>query len=153
MRQVFLGFPVDVLSVSETVDLARQSMSDRSRLQHVALNVAKLVNTRRDPVLSADVASSDLVGIDGMGIVWAAQLIGLPVKERVTGVDLLTQLLAVCERDGFKPYFLGATRETLQRSATEVQKRHPALRFAGLRDGYFTPEQECEVVSDIRNSG
>src|ERR1700752_1278420 len=97
MRETFLGCPIDILTMAETVDLARDAMRNRRRLQHVALNVAKLVNTRRDPVLSADVANSDLVGIDGMGIVWAARLVGLPVKERVTGVDLLIELLAVCE--------------------------------------------------------
>ena len=43
--------------------------------------------------------------------------------------------------------------KTLQRSAAQLQKQYPDLRFAGLRDGYFTPEQEAEVVSDIRNSG
>jgi N-acetylglucosaminyldiphosphoundecaprenol N-acetyl-beta-D-mannosaminyltransferase len=41
---------------------------------------------RRDPVLAADIISSDLVGIDGMGIVWAARCLGLPAKERVAGI-------------------------------------------------------------------
>ena len=77
MRQKILGCPVDVLNMVETVELARQSMRHRNRLQHVALNVAKLVNTRSDPVLSADIANSDLVGIDGMGIVWAGELLGI----------------------------------------------------------------------------
>lgn len=153
MREDFLGCPVDVLTMAETVDLARGAMRDRRRLQHVALNVAKFVNLRRDPVLSADVAGSDVIGIDGMGIVWAARLFGLPVRERVPGIDLLIGLLAVCAKDGFKPYFLGATPQTLQRSAEQVRTQYPALRFAGLKDGYFTPEQEPEIVSNIRNSG
>ncbi len=153
MRENLLGCPIDVLTMAETIDLARDAMRNRTRLQHVALNVAKLVNARWDPILSADVANSDLVGIDGMGIVWAARLVGLPVKERVSGVDLLAELLAVCAKDGFRPYFLGATREVLQQSAARVQGRYPGLQFAGLRDGYFTPDQELEVVRGIRDSG
>lgn len=128
-------------------------MQCRNRLQHVALNVAKLVNTRRDPVLSADVTSSDLVGIDGMGIVWAARLLGLPVQERVSGIDLLTELLAVCSQDGFRPYFLGATPEVLELCERQVLAKYPAIRFAGLRDGYFAPDRESDVVADIRASG
>jgi N-acetylglucosaminyldiphosphoundecaprenol N-acetyl-beta-D-mannosaminyltransferase len=152
MREVFLGCPIDILTMAETIELAREAMRSRHRLQHVALNVAKVVNMRRDPVLAADIAGSDLVGIDGMGIVWAARLLGLPVKERVSGIDLLTQLLALCAEQGFKPFFLGATRETVHKSATEVLKRHPTICFAGLRDGYFRPEEELEVVSQIRDS-
>jgi N-acetylglucosaminyldiphosphoundecaprenol N-acetyl-beta-D-mannosaminyltransferase len=153
MRECFLGCPIDILTMSETVELVRDSMLKRRRLQHVALNVAKLVNTRSDAVLAADVANSDLVGIDGMGIVWGARLLDLPVTDRVAGVDLLSEVLAVCARDGFKPYFLGSTGEVLQRAVRQVQTKHPAIRFAGMNDGYFTPEQEADVVRDIRDSG
>lgn len=153
MRASFLGCPVDILSMAETVDLARRAMRSRQRLQHVALNVAKLVNMRLDPVLAADVADSDVVSIDGMGIVWGARALGLPVKSRVAGVDLLSELLAVCAHEGFKPYFLGATPAVLRRAAERVRERHPSLVFAGLRDGYFSREQEAEVVGNIQASG
>lgn len=153
MRETFLGCPIDILTMTETVELARSSMHSRSRLQHVALNVAKLVNTRSNPILAADVANSDVVSIDGMGIVWGARLLNLPVTERVTGIDLLNELLAVCATDGFKPYFLGATSDVLHRAVDRVQQKHPAIRFAGIRDGYFKPEQEREVVAEIQDSG
>lgn len=153
MRASFLECPVDILSMAETVDLARCAMRSRQRLQHVALNVAKFVNMRFDPMLAADVASSDVVSIDGMGIVWGARALGLPVKSRVAGVDLLAELLAVCAREGFKPYFLGATPAVLQRAAERARERYPALQFAGLKDGYFTREQEPDVVQAIRSSG
>lgn len=153
MRASFLGCPIDILSMAETVELACGAMLSRRRLQHVALNVAKFVNMRSDQVLAADVANSDLVSIDGMGIVWGARALGLPVKARVAGVDLLNELLAACAREGFKPYFLGATPSVLQQAAQRVRERYPSIVFAGLRDGYFTRDQELEVVRDIRSSG
>ena len=152
MRASFLGCPIDVLTMGDTVELARRAMLSRQRLQHVALNVAKFVNARFDPMLAADVASSDVIGIDGMGIVWGARALGLPVKSRVTGIDLLTEVLALCEREGFKPYFLGATPGVLQQAARRVLEKHPSIAFAGLRDGYFTREQEADVVREIRSS-
>src|SRR5215467_4265667 len=109
MRVELLGCPVDILTMSETVERARAAMRGRTRLQHVALNVAKLVNMRSDLVLAHDVRSSDLVGVDGMGIVWAARSLGIPIKERVAGIDLFDKLLQVCAAEGFKPFFLGAT--------------------------------------------
>jgi N-acetylglucosaminyldiphosphoundecaprenol N-acetyl-beta-D-mannosaminyltransferase len=153
MRENFLGCPVDILTMTETVDLAREAMRSRLRLQHVALNVAKFVNMRGDPVLAADVANSDVVSIDGMGIIWGAKCVGLPAKVRVTGIDLLTELLAVCADEGFKPYFLGATPETSQQAARRVREKHPSVQFAGVRDGYFSADQERHVVDGIRNSG
>jgi N-acetylglucosaminyldiphosphoundecaprenol N-acetyl-beta-D-mannosaminyltransferase len=152
MRASFMGCPIDILSMAETVELARQSMADRTRLQHVALNVAKLVNMRFDPVLAADVASSDLVGVDGMGVVWGARALGIPVGARVAGIDLMNEVLAACARDGFRPYFLGAKPDVLRRAAESVNDRWPAIQFAGMQDGYFKTEQEPDVVQAIRDS-
>ncbi|MET4120430.1 N-acetylglucosaminyldiphosphoundecaprenol N-acetyl-beta-D-mannosaminyltransferase [Bradyrhizobium sp. JR4.1] len=152
MRASFLGCPVDFLTMAETVELARGAMRSRQRLQHVALNVAKFVNMRSDPVLAADVANSDVVGIDGMGILWGARALGLPATSRVAGVDLLAELLAVCAHEGFKPYFLGATPVVLQQAVQVARGRYPSLAFAGWHDGYFKPEQENDVVRDIQSS-
>ena len=153
MREMLLNCPVDVLTMAETLELVHDSMRNRQRLQHVALNVAKFVNMRRDPVLEKDVVSSDLVGIDGMGIVLAGRLLGIPVQERVTGIDLLNKILTLCAEKGFRPYFLGATPEIVSKAVRETLNKHPAICFAGSRDGYFKPEEEFEVVSKIRDSG
>lgn len=153
MRAELLGCPIDILTMSETVQLASQAMQSRTRLQHVALNVAKFVNMRSDPVLKADVMGSDLVGIDGMGIVLAARLFGLPVKERVAGVDLFLEVLSVCAAKGFKPYLLGATPQVLAQATENARGKFPSLLFAGSCDGYFKPEQEDAVVDDIVKSG
>ena len=109
-----MGSPVDVLTMAETLDLARNVDAYRKRVQHVALNVAKLVNMRTDPVLAADVAGSDIVGIDGMGILIALKLLGVKGDRASTGVDLFINLMGVCEAENFRPYLLGATETVIQ---------------------------------------
>lgn len=152
MRVDLFGCPVDVLTMPETVDLARVAMRDRARLQHVALNVAKFVNLRSDPILRSDVMGSEIIGIDGMGIVLALRLCGVPVKERVAGIDLFQEVLAVCAKDGFRPFLLGATADVLHRAADVITGRFPQIQLAGLRDGYYGPDKEAEVVEQIVNS-
>lgn len=152
MRAELLGCPIDILTMAETVNLATEAMRNRKRLQHVALNVAKLVNMRSDPILKADVMGSDLVGIDGMGIVLAARCFSIPVKERVAGVDLFMEILATCAAQQFRPFFLGATPEVLRRAMEKAHEQFPALQFAGSKDGYFGPEQEAAVVEQIIQS-
>ena len=62
MRANLLGCSVDVLTMAETVERAKLARRERTRLQHVALNVAKFVNMRSDVILSADVMNSDVIG-------------------------------------------------------------------------------------------
>ena len=149
MRSEFLGCPIDILTMAETVERAAGAMRSRVRLQHVALNVAKFVNMQTDPVLREDVANSDLVGIDGMGIVLAARWLGLRVPERVAGIDLFKEILEVCAREGFRPFLLGATPQVLEQAAKTISDEYPSIQFAGLRDGYFRTGQEEEVVKQI----
>jgi N-acetylglucosaminyldiphosphoundecaprenol N-acetyl-beta-D-mannosaminyltransferase len=151
-RRDFLGVPIDCLSLAETIDAADRAMRDRKTLQHVCLNVAKFVAMRRDPELDHDVRASDIVSVDGMGVVWAARLLGIGVRERVAGIDLMEGVLALCEERGYRPFFLGARQAVLQRAIANVSRRFPHLRLAGAHDGYFLADSEPGLVATIRAS-
>lgn len=152
MRQELFGIPIDSLTFEETVGRAVGAMRTRTLTQHVAINVAKLVKARSNGELRRDIVESDIVGIDGMGVLLAARLLGIPVPERVAGVDLMQALLAACAADGFRPYFLGARQEVLERAMAVARGRWPGLQFAGSRNGYFRPEEEPEIVAAIARS-
>ena len=152
MRRYIFDCPVDVLTKNETIAIVREAMQYAKPLTHVSLNVAKLVNMRFDPILAGDVKNGDLIGIDGMGIVLAARALGFDVKERVAGIDLFEGLLAVCAKDGFRPFFLGATPEVVAKAANVVRARFPTIEFAGFRDGYYKQSEEHLVVEEVRKS-
>ena len=151
-RANLLGTAVDLLSLEETVALADRAMRERRPKRHVALNVAKLVKLRKDPELARDVSESDIVGIDGMGIVYGLRMQGV-AAERVSGCDLMFALFDHCARKGFRPYILGAREQVLVLAIDEARRRWPGLRFAGSCNGYFRPDEEADVVEAIRKSG
>jgi N-acetylglucosaminyldiphosphoundecaprenol N-acetyl-beta-D-mannosaminyltransferase len=153
MRVELLGTPVDILSREETLARIEGSISNGTRLQHVALNVAKLVSLQKNPELRDDVEGSDIVGIDGMGIVLALQMLGHSGIKRVSGVDLMCGVLALCGQRGYRPYFLGATPEVVRQAVTAAQKSFPGLTFAGFHDGYFGADREHAVMKGVRESG
>jgi N-acetylglucosaminyldiphosphoundecaprenol N-acetyl-beta-D-mannosaminyltransferase len=146
----FLGVRIDLLTRDKTVALVVDAVENRRRLQHGVVNVAKLVKMRRDADLKYDVEQSDLVNVDGAGIVWGARLLGIPVPERVAGIDLFMDLLELCERRGFRPFLFGATQEVLERAIAAAMRRHPRLAIAGARNGYFDPADEPAIAEQIR---
>jgi N-acetylglucosaminyldiphosphoundecaprenol N-acetyl-beta-D-mannosaminyltransferase len=152
MRAHVLNAPVDALSLEETVRRARLAMSHRKITLQTSLNVAKLVKMRRDPELHEDVVSSDIISADGMGIVIASRLLGLGVRERIAGIDLMTSVLKLCAQEGFRPYFFGATEDVVLRAAATAVDRFPGLQMAGTRNGFFGSDQEPEIVSHISSS-
>lgn len=152
VRQDFLGVPIDCLTLAETIAAADRAIRSRQALQHVCINVAKFVAMRANAELDRDVRSSDVVSVDGMGIVWAARLLGLTVPERVAGVDIMEGVIRLCAVNGYRPFFLGARPDVLQISMTNIGRRFPDLELAGWRDGFFAPEEEREVAAAIKSS-
>jgi N-acetylglucosaminyldiphosphoundecaprenol N-acetyl-beta-D-mannosaminyltransferase len=152
MRTEFLGVPIDAMTFDQTVARAVDAMRSGRPTQHVALNVAKFMKLRHDPDLRRDVVESDIVGVDGMGIVWGARALGVRVPERVAGVDLMQALLVVCAREGFRPYLFGARPDVLETAVARVMQRWPRLRLAGYRDGYSGARDEAAAVTAIRES-
>lgn len=152
-RILFYKTPVDLLSMEQTLTAAESAMESGKNLRHTALNVAKLIKLDKDPELAQDVRESDLVGLDGMGIVWALKLFGVKQAERVSGVDLMLEIMRKCAKTGRKPYILGAHQDQLEKAVAEAKLRFPGLEFAGYRNGYFTQDEQPQIVGDIRQSG
>jgi N-acetylglucosaminyldiphosphoundecaprenol N-acetyl-beta-D-mannosaminyltransferase len=151
-RLKFIGIEIDALTMAETVSRARRAMRCGTRLHYTSLNVAKFVKLRRDPDLHRDVTCSDLVGVDGMGVVFAGRLLNLNVSERVAGIDLMQALISVCAQEGYRPYFLGASPEVLARAIEKIRRQYPSLEIAGAQHGYYSKVEEPRIVEAVRNS-
>lgn len=154
MKQIeMLGTPMHVATMDETVDFIKQRVLAREFTQHVVVNVAKIVNMRKDPMLREGVAECDIINIDGMGVVWGARLLGHEVPERVAGVDLFMELIEMSSKNDLPVFLLGAKAEIVNRTKDKLEALHPNLTVAGVHDGYFTADEEEAVVRQIRESG
>ncbi len=151
-RIKFLGTPMDSASMKETVSYIENKISNGEFLQHVVVNVAKLVNMQKNSVLDKSVKECGLINIDGMGVVLGARYCGHNVPERVAGVDLFYELLVMSAKRGFPVFLLGASEEVVAETRRRVAVLYPKLIVAGHHHGYFWDDEES-VVSEIRESG
>ena len=150
-RADVLGCPIDRVGIDEAVERCRELIEETARTtSQVSVNAAKLVAIREDAQLRDLVLGCDLVTADGQSVVWASRLLGDALPERVAGIDLMQRLLQLAERRGHRVFFLGATPAVLARALETITSRHPRLRVAGSRDGYFRPEDEPQVRGEIR---
>lgn len=148
-RITLMGCQIDNLSMEETLQTIEGFIASGRPHQHVVVNVDKLVKAQQDPELRRIINDCALINADGMPVVWASRLLGRPLKERVAGVDLFDALMVRAAHKGWRVYLLGAREEVVSRVQQLYQQRFPHLVFAGWRNGYWTPEQEPEVVRHI----
>jgi N-acetylglucosaminyldiphosphoundecaprenol N-acetyl-beta-D-mannosaminyltransferase len=151
-RRHVLGVPVDLMTMDETVATALLSINEGRFAQHGALNAAKVVRLQDDEPLRAAVFGCEIITADGQAVVWAGRLLGVPIPERVPGIDLMQSLLVAADERSLRVFLLGARPEVVTKVASLVATRHPNIELVGSRDGYFAPEQEHEVVAEIASA-
>lgn len=156
-RIEFLGSPMHSATMVETVDFIADRIEKKEFLQHVVVNVAKLVNMQKDAELAESVKACDLINIDGMGVVLGARFMGHDIPERVAGVDLFHNLLDMSAEKDFPVFLLGAEEAIVTKTAEKVKELHKGINVVGFHHGYFFNGKEGEdeeaVVAKIKASG
>ena len=144
--------PIHALRMDEVLAQVDSAIEHRSQLLIGVVNAAKLVNMRRDELLRDSVLESDLILADGMAVVWGCRLLGRSLPGRVPGIDLMFEMLRRGDKRGYRVYCLGATQDVLTTVTRKIGECYPGVVLAGSRNGYFKPEEEGEIVADIRAS-
>ncbi len=104
----------------------------------------------KDPAFLSLMRQADQIHADGMPMVLYSKLFAsVALPERVATTDLVQATAREAERTGASFYFLGASEEVNAKAVEEMQRRYPKLVFAGRRNGYFSRDEEGEVVAAI----
>jgi len=146
------GIPVANLSEDETVAAIDQLISDGGSHYAAVVNAAKIVAANSDERLKHILLDADLVTADGMSVVWASRVLGHPLKQRVTGIDLSERLIAHAAVRGLSVYLLGAREESVRGVVERFTKKYSSLKIAGYHNGYFTDSESQSLVESIRIS-
>jgi len=146
------GLEIAPLTLSQAVGLAEFAVDRRERLLVGVVNAAKVVKLRSDPVLRDSLLEADVVLADGQSVVWASRLLHQRLPERVAGIDLFEELLALADRRRLRVFLLGARPEVLAGVRDAVARRWPDAVVAGSRDGYFTDDEAPAVAQEIQDS-
>ena len=150
-RTRLAGLDFDGLTEAETVEHVVGASHRGEGGWVVTPNVDICRQARRDPSLRQLIGTASLVVPDGMPLVWAAQLSGHPLPERVAGGSLIFSLSEAAARQGLSIYLLGGAPGVPQRAGEELSHRYPGLRVVGADSpplGFDTDPRAVEGVRD-----
>lgn len=117
--------------------------------QVVTVNPEIIMAARRDEEFRKIIEEAALALPDGVGVLWAARFLGYPLKERVTGVDLLEKIAPLACARGWRLFLLGAAPGVAERAAARLKEKNPEL-IAGFYAGSPAPEEEEEIISRLQ---
>lgn len=152
-RYRILNTYVNALPMEETLNLIEKIIKERTPTQHVVINASKVNLMEKDAKLREIVNACPLINADGASIIWAAKQLGVPVQERVTGIDLFLKLIERSNDKGYKIYLFGAKEEVVRKVKDIFLEKYKNLQIVGYRNGYFAESDEDEIVKNITETG
>lgn len=146
------GLEVHNCTMQMALDEIDRAIGQRNSLSIGMLNAAKIINMRKNQELHESVVSSNLIMADGASVVLASKMLQQPLAERVAGIDLMYQILQQGALKNYRIYCLGATKEILLEVKRKIASQYPGVVLAGAHHGYYSTQEESDVVLDIARS-
>ena len=148
------GMTISNVTLDEALqDMDRQIVS-REPGYIVTPNVDHVIEFRDNPEFRDAYRDAFLVLADGVPILWAGKLLKKPIKQKISGSDLVYWLSEHASRHGYRIYFMGGAEGVAEEAAKILQTRYPGLQVAGWccpplgfeRD----PLKNQEIIDKIR---
>ncbi|MBO1624137.1 WecB/TagA/CpsF family glycosyltransferase [Bacillus arachidis] len=151
-----LGVPFSTMTMEETIQyIMKQLEAERTHtFQVVTANPEIVMCAKKDPSFYQTLLKTDLITPDGIGVVKASGMLGTPLKERVAGFDLMSDLFEALSKEN-KPvsvFLLGAKPHVVKGAADHLTKTYSAVSIVGTQDGYFKQEEEEDIISRIQET-
>lgn len=148
-----LNTQIDNLTMKETLNEVSKAIKNKILLHHTVVNAGKIVALQTDEELKKGVNEADIINADGQAVIWASKILNKPLKERVAGIDLFSNLIEFAYRNEHKIYLLGAKDEVVKKLIYKIETEFSSHIIAGAHHGYFRNDQEQTIVNEIANSG
>jgi len=116
-------------------------------------NVHMLVESEKDLEFNEILNNADITTPDGMPV---AKLLSWKYKinqERISGMDLLPELIKECAQKGKSIYFYGSTNQVLGEIQKKIQRKFQEFKMKSYSPPFrsLTNKEEKEIINDINN--
>lgn len=145
-----LGIRIDGLPMSDVLKLISNTIKAKDHLRIVTANPEILFQAEKDTGFRNLINRANLILPDGVGIVWAARVLEGAELDRIAGIDLASEIIAAGDTEGWKVFLLGAAVGVAEEAAIILNRKYRNIRFMA-HHGYFTEEEEEEVIAKIRS--
>ena len=138
------NIPVHLFSVNSLHNAIYESISKKRRtlFLHANARLIELANTEHTWLEDFFSNTVDYVMCDGAGIQLAAKLSHQPIPQKIAYNIWIWQFLKFAASHNFSFFFLGADKETIDRSITKMKTFEPSLQIVGWQHGFFDKTQD-----------
>jgi len=148
-----LGVPMRNITMEEALEYILTAPSEPTPKQLCFVNTDCVNKAQSNAEYAACLRTADAVLADGIGIRIAGKILRQEIRQNVNGTDLFPLLCGRLETLDQGIYLLGAKPGIVEDVRDWVARNYPLAKISGVHHGYFTAEEEPEVLRQIKASG
>jgi N-acetylglucosaminyldiphosphoundecaprenol N-acetyl-beta-D-mannosaminyltransferase len=152
-KREVIGVPIALTTYDGAMDVMDGMVARRDRGYVCAVAVHAVTVAQRDPEMRDALLGSSLTVPDGMPLVWAVNILGEKLDQRVYGPELMRRYTERCAERGHRVWLYGGRDQgSLAQLALNMRRENPGLTIVGGYSPPFrelTPAEEDEVVAQI----
>ncbi len=148
------GIDISNVHFNELIDYFNRVIDQKQKIRVCVTPVNSLTTAHRQPALKEIYNSADMVLCDGVPIVWASRFLNTPIKERITGLDVMPVYIAECARKNYSMFFLGAREGVAGTLQQKIEQAYPGINIVGVYTPPFAErfsENETAKMIDLVN--
>ena len=151
-----LGVPLGLIDYNRTLDWIDATVATRGRGYICVCNVHTVMASAEDPELRTALLGSSINVPDGQPLVWALNLLGHPLGDRVYGPELMARSCERAARTGQRLYLYGGRNQgALVQLALNLRQRYPGIKIVGGHSPPHRPlsaDERRAVIKEINGS-
>ena len=150
-----LGVNIAAIDMKWTMDFIKKYIKDLSGDYICVSNVHTTIISYEDPKYCIIQNSGIMALPDGGPLSSFGRKHGHDNIDRVTGPDLMSEILKISTEQGYRHYFYGSTEVTLEKLNIRLQKNYPGIQITGMYSPPFRPVtmvEDEEIVNEINET-
>ena len=141
-RIKLFGIDIDNISNEETISEIELLIEKEKPSLVVTPNVHHINILQKDDEFKKIYRQASMVLPDSTPLIWASKLLGMPLKEKVTGSDLLPSFCKIAARKRYELFFLGSGPSIAKKAANILTNKNPGLKIVGTYSPSFGFEND-----------
>jgi len=151
-KVMIAGVEIDNITMDQTLSFIEELIQKRKVSYIVTPNVDHIIKLQRDLEFRKVYREAACVLPDGMPILWAGKFLGTPLKEKISGSDLVPRLCEIAAQKEYRLFFLGGRPGAADKAKERLSKRLPSLNVAGVYSppfGFEKNDEENEKIAKM----
>jgi N-acetylglucosaminyldiphosphoundecaprenol N-acetyl-beta-D-mannosaminyltransferase len=148
-----LGVQVSSFSNKEMLDIFTHCIESNQKTQVAITPVNSVLAALKNQEVMQVYNNAEIVLCDSVPMQWSSRFLGTPIKERITGLDVLPDLVHLCAKKNFSIFLLGASPGVGAQLQKVILDKYPNCRVLGVYVPpfmqVFSPEENSKMLEAV----